>query len=212
MGARLSILDDIRDAADSLTEPSIHREPIHEWDHNRNRKIRHHQTVQPGLITQLYQAITPANTTGGEPGARRIPTSRPPLALEALSTYGQICMHARSWCREARIGTRVTVESTIRALVGAANNLDDNQLHQLRADLRQWRRWCLVQTGWEKVTMVRGTPCPILGCGREGTLRVNLTTKTAMCRACGSTWSEEDGSIGVLAAHVEATTARQQAG
>jgi hypothetical protein len=209
----MNLLDDIREAADALTEPSIHRAELpREWDHNRHRKpARYHQTVQPGLLTQLYQSIHPAGTT--DPGARGIPASRPPLALEALSTYGEICMRARAWCRQARISTRVTVESTIRALVGAAGHLDDDQLHQLRADLRQWRRWCLVQTGWEQIRIPRGgVACPIVGCGRIGTLRINLTTASAMCRACGAAWSEDDGSIGVLAAHVEAYGAGQRAG
>jgi hypothetical protein len=208
----VSLLDDIREAADALTEPHLHRAEIREWTTSRNKRVRFHVTTQPGLLTQLYQSINPAGSTGGEPGARGIPASRPPLAVEALSTHDEISMRTLMWCRELRIPPRNSPESNIRALVGAAGTLDDDDLHRLRADLRQWQRWCLVQTGWEKVTMLRGTPCPILECGRVGTLRVNLTTKTAMCRGCGSSWSEDDGSIGVLAAHVEATTARQQAG
>jgi hypothetical protein len=49
----VTLLDQLRDVADQLTEPHIHSEPVTVWDVNRNRKIRQHRTVQPGLLAQL---------------------------------------------------------------------------------------------------------------------------------------------------------------
>lgn len=201
----MSLHDAIRDLADDLTEPHMHAEPITYWDNNRNRKTRRHVTVQPGLIAQLYQSVMPV-WTSSEPSAAGVPGSRPPLAVEALSRHDQITMAVLRWCTSLHLATRVSVESNVRQLAAAAQQFDDDDARALLSEMRQWRRWCAVLTGWENLYRPAGVSCPIVDCGRTNTLRVNLTAKTAMCHTCGSTWSEDDGTIGVLAAYIQTVT------
>lgn len=184
---------------DELTEPTMNREPYHIWDTNRHKQIRHHITVLPGLLAQLYQSVHPTWSTTDEPGGA-IPASRPPLELEALSRHAQITTAATAWCAQAGIDARPTPESTIRALVGATNHLDTDQQHTLIGDLRRWRGWCRVYLELDKVEAIRDAPCPLSECAGRGTLRVNLTTAHALCTACGATWSQD--TIGVLGEHI----------
>lgn len=195
--------DDIRDTADALTEPSIHREPIHEWDRHRHRRTRHHKTIQPGLLTQLYQAVTPTTATAGsETTSAGKPKSRPPLAIEALSVHDEISTNVRRWCASLGLPPRTTPESNIRALTAKAMSFDEDTALVLLTELRRWHRWCLVMTGWQHIRRLRNTTCPKPGCGKTDTLRINLTTTTALCRNCGGHWSEEDGTLTALITHV----------
>lgn len=204
------LIADILAAADDLTDGRQHTERIPYWDGNRNRKVRVHTVVLPGLLAQLYESVTP--TSGGEGGARPHPGSRPPLALEALSTHAVIATSAVKWCWDMRVELRDTTEGNIRALVGAAALLDTDTLHRLRADLRRWRTWCAVMTGWERVDTYPEVACP--NCGKLGTLRVNLTAERGYCTnperddaglRCGATWEMPDGSLYVLGQHIKDT-------
>lgn len=195
--------DDLRDTADALTEPSIHREPVFEWVKRNRRKVRDHKTVQPGLLAQLYRSVIPSNSLSDDAGGGGKPRSRPPLAVEALSAHTQISVDVRRWCTSLGLPPRDTVESDIRQLAGKAMSFDEGTARALLAELHRWRRWCLVLTGWEQVRVIRDVVCPRDGCGQAGTLRVNLTTVSAMCRHCGGVWGEDDGGIGVLIRHVE---------
>lgn len=206
----MNLLHKIADTADALTEPHIHTEPIPYWDTNRNRKVRRHQVVLPGLLAQVYQSVIPASSSGDAP-AGGVPGSRPPLAVEALSMHDEICMAVLRWCTSLKLTTRVSAESNIRALVGAAGQFDDDTAAALLTELRQWKHWCAVFVGWEKLYRPAGIPCPVVDCGQTNTLRVNLTAYTAMCRACRATWAKDDddaGSIGVLADYIRARTER----
>lgn len=203
----MTLHDKIRDAADALTEPHIHSEPITYWDTNRNRKIRRHQTIQPGLIAQLYQSVIPASSST-EPAAGGVPGSRPPLAVEALSRHDTIAMNVLRWCRSLSLPLRGNVESNVRQLAAAAQVFDDDTARVLLSEMRQWQRWCSVLTGWESVYRPARVPCPIVDCGKNNTLRINLTAKTAMCRACGATWSDDDGTIGLLGEYIRTRSER----
>lgn len=201
----MSVHDTIRDLADELCDPHQHAEVIPFWDNNRNRKFRRHITVQPGLLAQLYQSVMPASSSS-EPHAGGIPGSRPPLAVEALSRHDEIAMAVLRWCTSLRLTTRVSVESNVRQLAAAAQQFDEADARVLLSEMRQWRRWCAVLTGWENLYRPARVPCPVVDCGRTNTLRVNLTAKTAMCHACAATWSEDDGTITVLANYIQAVT------
>jgi hypothetical protein len=201
----VTLLDQIRDVADALTEPHIHSEPVRYWDNNRNPKIRQHRTVQPGLLAQLYQSVIPV-LSSAEPAAGGVPGSRPPLAVEALSRHDTIAMAVLRWCRSLNLTLRVSVESNVRALVGAAATMDNDTARALLSEMRQWLRWCNVLTGWERLYRPAGVTCPVVECGKLNSLRINLTSSTAMCQACGATWSGDDGTITVLGAHIRAVT------
>jgi hypothetical protein len=205
------VLADLLVAADELTDGRQHTERTPYWDDNRNRKFRTHKVTLPGLLAQLYESVYPS--AGGEGGRRPHPGSRPPLALEALSTHTVITIAVVKWCWDLRIDQRDTVESNIRALVAAVTLQDADVQHRLRADLRRWRTWCAVMTGWERVDTYPAVSCPV--CDLRGSLRVNLTTGRGYCTnhdldadgtlVCGSTWTADDGTLMVLGQHIRTT-------
>ncbi|MET0426259.1 MAG: hypothetical protein ABW046_20490 [Actinoplanes sp.] len=191
----MTLLDQLTEAADDLTEPHMHSEPVRTWDKSRNMKVRHYRLVLPGLLAQVHQSVIPT-VSSREAYAASTPGSRPPLAIEALSRHDEISMAVLAWCRELGLATRVSAESNIRALVGAAPALDTDDLRELVWQMRRWRGWCAVLTGWENLYQPTGVPCPVVGCEQVSTLRINLTAKTGMCQTCGSTWTEQgDGSL-----------------
>lgn len=197
----MTLLDQITDLADELTQPHAHREPYTIWDGQRHRKALHHITVQHGLITQLYRAVLPSSAaTDGNGGS--IPGSRPPLEIEALSRHQQITAAAKGWCNTLAIEVRTKPEDTIRGFVGAAPSLDEPQQRALAADLRRWAHWCRVYLGMEQVRQIAGVPCPLADCNGRGSLRINLTTSHGLCIACGATWAHD--TIGILAEHIRA--------
>jgi hypothetical protein len=198
-------LDQIRDYADELTQPHINREPYTIWDGQRHRKTHHHVTVEHGLLRQLYNAAIIPTITGTDEGGGTIPRSRPPLEVEALSRHQQITTTAHGWCTGLGLQTRATAESNIRALVGAAGNLEETHQKLLLADLRRWTGWCRVYLGLEQVRRIPGVRCPISACNQLGTLRINLTTSHGLCTACGATWNRD--TIGVLAEHIKTNRA-----
>ncbi|WP_328382957.1 hypothetical protein OHQ88_10625 [Micromonospora zamorensis] len=198
----------IVDLADELTEPHQHVERFAVWDDNRNKKIRTHVTIQPGLLAQLHDSVSEPISEDGGVGTRRPPASRPPLALEALSKHTAIVIGVTRWCWSLRLDLRDTAESNIRAIVGKAPELDDDTRQTLLTELRQWRRWCAVLTGWENDLFAPRVPCPV--CEKVGTLRVNLKAKAAFCNNmdCLAGWSDEDGSLYVLADHIRLSSER----
>src|SRR6266508_4182256 len=154
-----SSLQDIADVADELTDPHPHLEKIYTTTTTRHRRLTHlHKTTQPGLLTQLRDAVLPAATQ------------------------------------------------------------DANNQAALLDELRRWRTWCAVMTGWQSPLYQPHAPCP--HCDQRGTLRVNLARQSAFCTT--KTWSPERGehvwcatwnpaTIGVLADHVRATTVERAA-
>lgn len=192
----------IAEVAAELADPHQHREPRWGWDRSRHRiRLPDHVTVQPGLVTQLREAIAPVLGSAAG-GARGIPRSAPPLQLEALSRYRDIDAHTADWCRALGVNTatRPDVEARIRALAGA-NHFD--RAADLYADLRRWRSWAATCTGWQAVYIPRA-PCPVSECARMSSLRINLDRQTAVCTACRSWWDEQ--TITILAAHISDTT------
>lgn len=216
------ILADIADVVSELADGRQHTERIRRWDRNRNEQWDTHITIQPGLLAQLYESVIPGSADAE--GSRPHPTSRPPLAIEALSLYGVIQIAVFRWAHSLRLEQRDTTESMLRALVGAAPQLDDDTAKALLSELRAWRRWCAVMTGWESALYSPRVPCPV--CERMGTLRINLTAKSAFCRGgwdpgqpkrtgdaalydCDGWWDES--TIGVLAEWIRAATDQEAA-
>jgi hypothetical protein len=196
----------IADLAAELCDGRQHIERIPFWDANRNRKVREWRTVQPGLLTQLHRAAVEPVRGQTEPGSRPLPGSRPPLALEALSTYRVITTATIRWCWSLRLDLRDSVEGNIRSLVGAAATLDPDTALLLLAEMRQWRRWAAVATGWQTPAFAPRAPCP--NCATIGKLRINLSAQAAHCRACQATWAGDDGSLYELAGYIRAVTER----
>lgn len=200
---RANTLLDIAAIADELTEPRKHREPYSTWSTSRHRVDRFHETSVDGLLAQLKAAFVPGRAEQLESGSG-IPGSRPPLALEAVSRHTMITLEAGRWAWSLRLTQRATVESNIRALIGSAGSMDSDTQLALLTDLRRWRTWCAVLTGWERPPFRPSAPCP--SCERANTLIIRLDTQRAFCRNvdCGSTW--DTSTIGVLAEHIRTWT------
>jgi len=197
MPDRANLLADIADAADDLTEPHQHLEPIYEWTAQRNRRqVRVHRVRLPSLLDQLAAMFAPGSA--GEQGGRGVPGSRPPLRLDAVSVHSFIGAGAARWAWSLRLEIRDTTASTIRGLVGAAGVMDSDTQVSLLGELCQWRHQAQVLTGWKTPPYRPFVACPL--CDRVGGLRVHLGTQTAACVRCWATWTPD--TVGVLAAHV----------
>lgn len=222
------LLADLLDVADTLTEPYHLRNPRWEWDHNRNKKrLPDHEVTLPGLLQQLADVAYPG-TTGDGGGARPVPGSRPPVQTAALSAYMEITLAVTRWCWGMKLNLRDTVESNLRAIVGAAPTLPRSRNRvdpymcpacargpaehwspchhcqpvtqvELISELRAWQRRAEVITGWRKPDPQVEAPCPHCG---ERQLRINLTSETARCGACPAEWSADGVPLGVLAQHI----------
>ncbi|WP_346536962.1 hypothetical protein [Micromonospora sp. DPT] len=206
---RNATLTTITGLAEQLCDPHHHVERVPYWDTNRNRKFRDWKTTQPGLLRQLHDAAVEPVQGEQQPGGRPVPGSRPPLALEALSTHTAITAYAARWCWSLKLDQRDTVEGNIHALVGHAGQLDDDDLALLAAEMRQWYRWASVATGWIAPLYQPHVPCP--ACQVKGKLRVNLHAQVAHCRACQNTWAADDGSLRLLGEYIQAHTSRKAA-
>lgn len=210
-GGALNTLTEIADLASELADPNPVTSRVQVWTRSRNRAVRTHTVTLPGLLAQLYESVIPSGGAG-DGGVAGHTGSRPPLALEALSRHAEITLAVAGWCWKLRVDQRDTVQANIRALVGAASQLDHDAQERLRSDLRRWRSWAATMTGWEQITRLDRVPCPV--CETHGSLRINLTTRTAYCanpdrdadglRTCGATWAED--SIGVLAEYIKTIT------
>ncbi|MGK5737262.1 DUF7341 domain-containing protein [Micromonospora sp. URMC 103] len=206
---RNATLTTITTLAEQLCDPRHHVERIPYWDTNRNRKYREWRTTQPGLLAQLHEAAVEPADARNDPGPRSVPGSRPPLALEALSTHMAITAYAAHWCWSLKIDQRDTVEANIRALVGKAPTLDDDALTALASEMRRWTHWAAVASRWVAPPFEPHVPCP--ACQAVGKLRVNLRAQIAHCRGCQNTWAADDGSIFHLGEYIQAHANNRQA-
>lgn len=204
-----TVLAEIAELADELTDSQEHIELIYGWTQNRHRKLlRKHKYTRPGLLQELRDAIhtpTPADTDNTTT-LRPIPGSKPPLLLEALARLIDIETSSNRWIWLAGIPNRGRAESNIRALVGAAANMISDQQHELLQDLRRWRAWAAVMSGWALPPYQPRINCPMPDCGQHSTIRIILERKTGLCVACQTIWTEWDGTINLLAAYIKTET------
>lgn len=194
----MAILDDLREAADALTDPRHHAEPRWEWDTNRNKKpLPPHRTVVPGLIQQLRDAVEPGDSSDGAGGAT---SGLLPGDINAVSLLASIDHGSRWRALSWAITGRTTTEDYIRGLVGAATRRSHDEQHELRDELRSWQRQAEVITGWRTPSRPLAAPCP--ACQTSGSLlaRVDDENPSAVCIACDERW--DPSTIHALAQHV----------
>lgn len=205
-------LVEIAELAEELCDARQHTERIHEWTKARNRKLtKVYITVQAGLIEQLRDAITAAVAPDDEGGRHGIPASRPPLLLEALARHIAISTAVNEWIHWLQLENRPTVEANIRALVGAAPTMDNLGRHAILADLRRWRTWAAVMSGWATAPLQPHVACPNPDCATMSSLRVYPDRKAGFCVACQHIWDDRDGTINLLARYIKTETARPHA-
>lgn len=195
------LLNTIAELAEELCDARQYREPIYEWTAGRNRKlVRTVVTTQAGLIDQLRDSIQPTNTASDS--ARPVPASRPPLQLEALDRLIAIEKAAHNWTWQLRLQPRLYLEGTIRHLVDGATRADDDNRIALLADMRRWRGWAAVMTGWASPPLTPYIRCANSTCGQLSTLRIMPERRTALCSACGHVWDDTDGTFAALGTYI----------
>lgn len=201
-------LVEIAELAEELCDPTEHVEQIYGWTKQRNRKLlRTHRTTQAGLLQQLRVAVAHGGHTEQE-GIKTVPSSKPPLLIEALGRMISIEISVNEWISGQRLVNRGRAEPNIRALVGAAGGFDEGIRRMLLSDLRRWRGWAAVMSGWALPPYSPDVKCPVSDCGERATIRIVLERKTGICMACETRWDDRDGSINVLARYIEAETAK----
>lgn len=156
---------------------------------------RQHIVRIPGLLEQLYAAAFDPSMHAEEGGTRMKPRSRPPLAVEAFSRYQDVSRGAQRWVRSVRVEEHADPARNIRQLVTAAAGVrgqylawDEETTEALLGEMRSWRRWAAVLTGWESPPKRPYIKCPI--CEGISTIWVNATVEAAYCSACLFTWED----------------------
>lgn len=187
----MNTAEEILALADELTEPHVHIERVPIWDRNRNRKFREHRSTIPGLLQQLYDAAVDPVGKAGEVVSHAKLQSRPPLAVATLSMYFEVCAGVQARVVGLGIDPRPTPESNIRAVVGMVGRLPDEVLTAILTELRTWRRWCAVMTGWQSSTTFRPrVHCP--SCLAWHKVVVSTEKAMAVCSKCTCSWEGSD--------------------
>lgn len=196
----------IADAVDDLTKPRTNREAFSKVDEHGTVVRDKHITHVPPLLEQLQQALEPSSGRSSD-AHLSVPASRPSARLDAMDTYMRIDQAVYGWCKtycEQRRWDSLT--DRLRALVGIAGRIEDDEQHDLARESRRWVTWSKVATGWEVPPRQPDNTCPL--CANRGSLRVRVgdgvtTTETsAYCVSCFETW--DDSTIGILAEHIRA--------
>lgn len=195
---------DIAASVDDLTRPRTNNEPYTRISEHGTVIATRHKTHVPPLLEQLQQALEPSGR-GGALFTGNVPTSRPSAQLDAMDTYMRIDQAVYGWCKTYCTDRRWdSLTDRLRALVGAAPNIEDDEQHDLAREARRWVTWAKVTTGWEVPARQPDNTCPL--CANRGSLRVRVgdgitsTEASACCLACGESW--DDSNIGLLAEHI----------
>jgi hypothetical protein len=198
------LLQQLADDVQELTDKREHTEPRWTWTRKRNRKLEKHITQVPSLLDQLRDLSADPVAEEGS-GTRSIPESRTPEGSRAFELLLTIEAGTAWWVSVAfRKPLRPQVEDNLAALVGCATSteLQADTLARIAADVASWRRRAEEVTGWRDPARQPYVRCPT--CNRLGSLRVDLSERHARCVGCKSTWSEAEGTIGLLAEHIRA--------
>lgn len=156
--------------------------------------LRRHEIRVPGLIEQLYLAATDPSLHAEEGGTRMKPKSKPPLAVEAMSRFQDIDRAARRWVKSVRVEEHADLGRCVRELVSAAAGQrgylawDEDTIDALLVEMRQWRRWAAVLTGWESAPWRPYIKCPV--CEGVSTIWVNMAAGSAYCASCMFSWDD----------------------
>lgn len=156
--------------------------------------LRRHEIRVPGLIEQLYMAATDPSLVAEEGGSRMKPKSKPPLAVEAWSRFQDVDRAVRRWVRSVRITEHSDLSRCIRELVGAAAGQrgylawDEETTEALLLEMRSWRTWAAILTGWESAPWRPYIHCPV--CEGVSTIWVNMTVGSAYCASCKFDWDD----------------------
>lgn len=128
------VLDQIRGDIRQLTQP-IHVAV-------QRRIITH-----PPLIDQLHAAAFPGHGTRG-PERRRIPDSRPPIALDPVDALIQITADLDQWRDRLRLPA-VSIKRAIAAIPNHIDHLAPAIADWLARDVHHWWHTAAIHSGWQ---------------------------------------------------------------
>jgi hypothetical protein len=214
---------DIHDYVNQLTRTHTHSERYEVRDGLETWSRTHH-TRAPSLIEQLIDG-SPASSGEINPGSSTF-GSRPAARLEALDTVMLIDDEASRWLKrlgeddpgdklDVVTGQHIAGSGTIRCikllhgLHAAAKpcerpkGRDCCTAHHIEHDIRRWWHQARIITGWDSPAWRPDNTCPV--CEIRRSLRVNLTSQTAMCVECREVW--DTVAIGLLAEHIRSENA-----
>lgn len=161
----------------------------------------------PCLLTQLRNAIAGGMETGG----RGIPTSRPPIAVDALDLWREIGHNTHSWAAHMGLNRRDRHPHSQTPWIGrllrscAAQAISTGKpliADRIEHDARRWTAQITAMlTGQAEQRSIRGAACPtctqrtiIEDRAGDGTYRVPAiilvtrdTLRWLVCQACGWT-------------------------
>lgn len=188
------MIEDLKALAAELAEPHVHVEPYHTWN-NRNKKRREYRTFVPGLAEQLYEAAVDPRRVPDEAGGSNPnkPESRPPLGLEAFGRWMEILQGVKGWCLTLGLGDRLTVENGILAIKQKAEDLGQDAIQAIVQDMKTWRRWCVVMTGWETKVFTPAVLCP--SCESWRSVRIRCDIGEGFCSECQHSWTTLDDLV-----------------
>lgn len=204
------ILPLLSEAVDELTKPHVHREQVSRYENGTWVHSRHRTDVPP-LVQQLRAAVEPSSSSDAGKSSF---SSRPSARLDAIDTLLRIEAASAVWLTRCGQALRSTLEDNLRALVGCAPGLDEQQQWDLTREARRWATWARVTTGWEVPPFRPNNTCPL--CGKRGGLRVRagdgVTSyeTSAVCVECSEAWGPAE--IGLLAEHIRAENGEEQEG
>ena len=195
------VLPLLAEAVDELTKPHTHREQISRYENGGWIHERHHTHVPP-LLQQLRAAVEPSSSAQS---GKSTFSSRPSARIDAIDTLRHIERQVDDWLvRRCGAERRHTLEDDLRALIGLASTLTDEEQWDLTRDARRWAYSARITTGWEVRAFEPANTCPI--CSERGGLRVRVgdgvtsSEATALCTRCRAVWEPEN--IGLLAEHI----------
>jgi hypothetical protein len=214
---------DIHDLVRDLTLPHAHREP-YTLRVSGTTWTKGHVTLVPALIDQLLSA-TPAGS--GEESGSGTAKSRPAARIEAIDTLMLIDDEASRWLYRLghndpndrldprtqlpipnpRATTRTAVLAVITKLHGLHASASAEHKRGIEYDARRWWHQARIVSGWDSAAWRPDNTCPV--CEVRRSLRINLTTQTAVCIECREVW--DTTTIGLLAEHVRIENAEDQA-
>ena len=194
-------LERLTNAVDELTLPRKHREPYTYQNDSGTWITDRHTTDVPSLLDQL-EATIPGRV--GDATSRSF-SSKTPGRDDALDVLALIDTEAWRWCQHAGLTSRGTA-GNVRALIGIATTLDQDNLTDLRWNASSWVGMARVVTGWDKPAFspVENT-CPL--CEQKGGLRIRVTfgfdftDANAACLNCHEHW--DNTTIHLLGRHVQ---------
>jgi len=185
-------LHDLTAAADALCSPIRVTEPIWTRTNGHLKLTRVHTHTMASLLDQLAAATHPGEVYLDDiASTRHQPRSAPAARLEAVDAHWRIQTGAATWMTHLGLPPRGETAANIWGIVGA-------RATAALPDLRRWHSLAATLTGWERPPWQPDAPCP--ACDTRA-LRVRLARRTAVCVACGQTWTPD--TIGILAAHVQ---------